>query len=398
MAKHSQPLQRHLDTLYVHGGITRDANNGASSTPIYQVSTFHQEDPLHIGTWDYARSGNPTRNALEKAVAELEGGAIGLAFSSGMAAISSTLLLFEPGDHLVVCEDVYGGTYRALTNLFKRWGLLVTFADATDLQSFRNAITPKTKALFVETPSNPLLKVTDLRGIVALAKEFGLLAITDNTFLSPALQRPITLGFDIVLHSATKFLAGHSDVIAGIAVTREEELGNRLRSIQNSFGAILGPQDSWLVQRGIKTLGVRMERQQQTALALARWLSTNSQVLKVNYPGLVEHQGHAIHASQSLGGGAVISFELANESAAVTLMQHVKVPLVGVSLGGVETILSYPTTMSHASMPAQERIARGITPGLLRLSVGLENQHDLQDDFSQAFQYIQHITSIGDHT
>jgi len=375
---------QHLDTLFVHGGVARDARTGASSVPIYQASTFHQPDPLHLGEYDYARSGNPTREALEKAVAELEGGSVGLAFASGMAAISSTLMLFEPGDHLLVCEDVYGGTFRALTNLFKRWGLQVTFANASHPEEFRKHITPKTKALLVETPSNPLLTVTDLRAMAAIAKEHSILAITDNTFMSPALQRPLELGFDIVLHSATKFLGGHSDVVAGIAVVHDEALGKRLRFVQNAFGAILGPQDSWLVQRGIKTLGVRMERQQRSAIALAEWLSQQPSVRKVHYPGLPNHPGAAIHASQAQGPGAVLSFELADQAAAVQLMQNVTIPLVGVSLGGIESILSYPTTMSHAAMPASERLARGISPGLVRLSVGLEDLTDLQNDFAQA--------------
>jgi cystathionine beta-lyase len=361
---------------------------GASAVPVYQASTFHQLDPLHLGEYDYARSGNPTREALEATIAELEGGVAGYAFSSGMAAISSTLMIFAPGDHLVVCEDVYGGTFRALTNLFSRWGLEVTFADATNPDSFAHAVTPRTKALFVETPSNPLLKVTDLRAIATLAQKHGILSIIDNTFLSPALQRPIELGFDIILHSATKFLGGHSDLIAGLAVVRDAKVGTRIRFVQNAFGAVLGPQDCFLVSRGIKTLGVRMERQSKNAAIIAEWLLTQKAVQKVYYPGLISHPGHAVHMSQAKNGGAVLSFELANQEAAVKLMQNVKLPLVGVSLGGIESILSYPTTMSHAAMPVAERIARGITPGLLRLSVGLEDPFDLQNDIQQALNNI----------
>lgn len=376
----------HLDSLFVHGGISRDPRTGASSVPIYQTSTFHQEDPLHLGEYDYARSGNPTRDAVEQAVAELEGGAAAYAFGSGMAAISSTLMLFQPGDHLVVCEDVYGGTFRALTKLFHQWKLEVTFADASNPEEFAKAIQSNTKALFVETPSNPLLKITDLRAIVALAQKHALLSIIDNTFMSPAAQRPIALGFDIVLHSATKFLGGHSDLVAGFAVAKDASIGKRIRFVQNAFGAILGPQDSWLVARGIKTLGVRMERQQASAGVLAHWLQAQPGILKVYYPGLVSHSGHAIHRSQSTGDGAVLSFELASQEAAVKLMKNVKIPLVGVSLGGTETILSYPTTMSHAAMSHSERLARGITPGLVRLSVGLENILDLQNDLRQALE------------
>lgn len=368
----------------IHSGRDRDPYTGASSIPIYQVSTFDQADPEHLGTYDYARSDNPTREALEHTVAALEGGVRGLAFASGMAATSSALLLFQTGDHLVVGRDIYGGTYRVLTTLFKRWGLDVTFVDSADHDAVRRAITPATRGLFVETPANPLLQVTDLRAMAAIAREHGLLAITDNTFMTPHLQRPLDLGFDVVVHSATKFLGGHSDVIAGVAVTREEALGRRLKAIQNSFGAILGPQDSWLVQRGIKTLAVRLDAQQRSAGEIAAWLQQRPEIRRVNYPGLATHPGHDIHMAQSRGGGAVISFELADGPAAVAFMKRVELPLVAVSLGGVESILSYPATMSHAAMPRAERLARGITDGLVRLSVGLEDAGDLIADLSSA--------------
>ena len=252
-------------TRLIHSGRDRDPHTGASSIPIYQVSTFDQPDPEHLGAYDYARSDNPTREALEHTIAVLEGGARGLAFASGMAATSSALLLFQAGDHLVVGKDTYGGTYRVLTTIFKRWGLGVTFVDSTEPENVRRAITPATRGLFVESPANPLLQVTDLRAVAEIAREHKLLAITDNTFMTPHLQRPLELGFDIVVHSATKFLGGHSDLIAGLAVTREEEVGRRLKAIQNSFGAILGPQDAWLVLRGIKTLAVRLDAQQRAA-------------------------------------------------------------------------------------------------------------------------------------
>lgn len=371
-------------TRLIHSGRDRDPHTGASSIPIYQASTFHQPDPEHLGAYDYARSDNPTREALEHTIAELEGGARGLAFASGMAATSSALLLFQPGDHLVVGRDTYGGTYRILTTVFKRWKLDVTFVDSTDPDNVRRAITPATRGLFVESPANPLLTVTDLRAMAALAREHNLLAITDNTFMTPHLQRPLDLGFDLVVHSATKFLGGHSDLIAGLAVTREAELGRKLKAIQNSFGAILGPQDAWLVLRGIKTLGVRLDAQQRTAGALASWLQLRPEVRRVLYPGLETHPGHAVHAQQARGGGAVISFELADGPAAVAFMKRVRLPLVAVSLGGVESILSYPATMSHAAMPREERHARGITDGLMRLSVGLESADDLASDFEAA--------------
>lgn len=378
-----QPL--HLDSLFVHGGITRDVRTGASSVPIYQCSTFHQEDPLHLGEYDYARSGNPTRHALEQAIADLEGGVAGYAFASGLAAICSVLMTFKPHDHIVVCEDVYGGTFRALTKLFHQWNLEVSFANAADPEVFAAAIQPNTRALYVETPSNPLLKVIDLAAIARIAAERGLLSIVDNTFMSPALQRPIEFGFDIVLHSATKFLGGHSDLVAGLAVVKDLAVGNQIQFVQNAFGAILGPQDSWLVARGLKTLGVRMARQQATALLMAQWLSEQPNVVSVHYPGLKSHPGHSLQHSQAAGAGAVLSFEFPDERQAVHFIKNVKLPLVGVSLGGIETIVSYPTTMSHAAMPPAERIARGISPGLVRVSVGLEDYDDLQRDFAQAF-------------
>ena len=346
-------------TRLIHPPMDRDPRTGASSIPIYQVSTFHQEDPEHLGRYDYARSDNPTREALEQAIAQLEGGARGLAFASGMAATSSVLLLFQPGDHLVVGRDTYGGTFRILTTVFRQWKLDVTFVDSTDPDSIRRAITPATRALFVETPANPLLTITDLRSVAAIAREHKLLAITDNTFMTPYLQRPLELGFDIVVHSATKFIGGHSDLIAGLAVAREEGLGRRLRQIQNAFGAILGPQDSWLTLRGLKTLAVRMDAEQRGAEQIATWLQTRPEIRHVFYPTLASHPGRDVHLRQAAGGGAVVSFELADGAAAVRLMKRVKLPLVAVSLGGVESILSYPATMSHAAMPRAERLARG---------------------------------------
>ena len=373
-------------TRLIHPEQDRDPYTGASSIPIYQISTYHQEDPEHLGRYDYARSDNPTREALEKAVAQLEGGVRGLAFGSGMAATSSVLLLFQPGDHLVVGRDTYGGTFRILTTLFRQWKLEVTFVDSTDPDSIRRAITPATRALFVETPANPLLTITDLRSVVSIAREHKLLAITDNTFMTPYLQRPLELGFDIVVHSATKFIGGHSDLIAGLAVVREEALGRRLRQIQNAFGAILGPQDSWLTLRGLKTLAVRMDAEQRSAEIIANWLQARPEIRKVFYPTLAGHPGREIHLRQASGGGAVISFEMEDGPAAVRLMKRVKLPLVAVSLGGVESILSYPATMSHAAMPRPERLSRGITDGLVRLSVGLESPEDLIADLEQALQ------------
>jgi cystathionine beta-lyase len=337
-----------------------------------------------LGAYDYARSDNPTREALECAIAELEGGARGLAFSSGMAATSSVLLLFQPGDHMIVGRDIYGGTYRILTTLFRQWKLDVTFVDSTNAAEVRRAITPATKALFVETPANPLLTITDLRAMAQIAHEHNLLAITDNTFMTPYLQRPLELGFDVVVHSATKYLGGHSDLIAGLAVTRDAALGRRLRTIQNAFGAILGPQDAWLVLRGIRTLAVRLDAQQCTAGALARWLTARPEIRRVYYPGLDGHPGRETHFAQASGGGAMLSFEFPDGATAVAFLKRTRLPLVAVSLGGVESILSYPATMSHAALPRQERLARGITDGLVRLSVGLEAEEDLVADLESA--------------
>jgi len=371
-------------TRILHTGRDRDPHTGASSIPIYQLSTYAQEDPFELGAYEYGRGQNPTREALEHTIAVLEGGEEGFAFASGVAAISSTLLLFQPGDHLVVTRDVYGGTYRLLAGLFRRWGLRITFVDMSDLGAVEAAITTDTRALYVESPSNPTLKVTDLAAVASLAKARGLLALIDNTFMTPYLQRPIALGFDVVVHSATKFLGGHSDLIAGLAVARDGSLGRRLGGIQRAVGAILGPQDSWLVLRGIKTLAARMDAQQQTAEALALWLAGRPEVKTVYYPTLPGHPGRDVHLRQAKGGGAVVSFELADRDSARRFLEAARLPLLAVSLGGVESILSYPATMSHAAMPRQERLARGITDGLVRLSVGLESERDLREDLEQA--------------
>jgi cysteine-S-conjugate beta-lyase len=373
-----------LRTRILHHGAETDPHTGAAAVPVYQVSTYAQKDPVNLGKYEYARGENPTREALEHAIARLEGGDVGLAFASGMAAISSVLLLFRPGDHLLVAEDVYGGTYRVVTTIFRQWGLESTFVDTSDPGNIAAVIRPETRAIFVETPSNPILKITDLAAVSAIAREKKLLSIVDNTFMTPYLQRPIEHGFDIVVHSATKFLGGHSDLIAGLVVTRDAELGGRLKFIQRAFGAILGPQDAFLVSRGIKTLGARMEAQQANAEKLARWLTGAPGVRKVYYPTLAGHEGREVHLRQSAGGGAVVSFELPDGPAAHRFMRSVRLPLLAVSLGGVESILSYPATMSHGSMPREERLARGITDGLVRLSVGLEDPEDLIRDLDRA--------------
>ncbi len=376
-----------FETRALHTGIEIDEATGASSVPIYQASTFHQASFDESPQFDYARSGNPTRQAVERAIAELEGAARGFAFASGMAAITSVFLLFETGSHIVAGEDIYGGTFRALTRIFSRLGIEVSFVDATDLAQIEAAIRPNTKAIYVETPSNPKLAITDLKGVAQLAHQHHLLSIVDNTFMSPYLQRPHELGFDIVVHSATKFLGGHSDVIAGVATVRDEQLGNDLYLIQNGFGAVLGPQDCFLLLRGLKTLPVRMRQSQAGAMAVAEYLSTHSAVSRVYYPGLAEHPGKALHDRQAHGPGAVLSFELKGQDEVRRLVEHMKLPLFAVSLGAVESILSYPVKMSHASMPAEQRARRGITDGLLRLSVGLEDPDDLILDLSHALSF-----------
>ena len=335
------------------------------------------------GEYDYSRSGNPTRRALEETAAILEGGCRGFAFSSGMAATSSVLSIFSKGDHIIICEDVYGGTFRVATRLFDRFGFDISFVDAANLDNIRRAVKKETKAIFLETPSNPLLKITDLKGAVEIAREHNLLVIVDNTFMSPYLQRPIELGADIVIHSATKFIGGHSDVIGGLVVVKSQELAGRVYFVQNGFGAVLGPQDSWLLLRGLKTLKVRLDYQQKNAQTLAEWLNTHRNVKQVFYPGLAGHEGRELHYSQAEGAGAVLSFKTADAKAAGSFMKNVKTAAVAVSLGGVETIVSYPVRMSHASIPKQERDRLGITDNLIRVSVGLEDIEDLLEDFDR---------------
>jgi cysteine-S-conjugate beta-lyase len=377
-----------FETRLLHNKHKIDPTTGAVSVPIQHASTFHQSDFDQFGKYDYGRSLNPTREALEDVIAELEGGIKGFAFSSGMAAISTAFLLLSAGDHIVITEDVYGGTFRMVTEVLTRLGIEHTFVDMTNLNEVKQAIQPNTKAFYVETPSNPLMKVTDIQAVSSLAKEVGALTFVDNTFLTPSHQKPLELGADVVLHSATKFLSGHSDVVAGLAVVNNEDLAKRLGFLQNGFGAILGVQDAWLVLRGIKTLHVRLEQSQKSAIKLAEFLDVHPLVDKVHYPGLESHPQYQIQKEQAAGPGAVLSFELANENALRTFLANVKIPVFAVSLGAVESILSYPAKMSHAAMPQEDREKRGITNSLVRLSVGLENPDDLIRDFSQAFEEV----------
>ncbi|GKU24900.1 trans-sulfuration enzyme family protein [Clostridium folliculivorans] len=371
-------------TKLIHNGNEIDEETGALSIPIYQASTFHQRDIDNFGKYDYSRSGNPTREALEDTIAQLENGHRGFAFSSGMAATSSVLSIFSAGDHIVICEDVYGGTYRITTKVLSRFNIEFTFVDASKLENIRSAIKENTKAIFLETPSNPLLKITDLKGAISVAKEKDIIVIVDNTFMSPYLQRPLELGADIVVHSATKFIGGHSDVVGGLAVAKTKELADRIYIIQNSFGAILGPQDCWLLLRGIKTLKIRLDAHQATALKLATWLQEKEQVEKVYYPGLEGHIGKDIHFSQASGAGAVLSFKFKTLEQTKYFLNNIENAAFAVSLGGVETIVSYPAKMSHAAIPREEREALGVSDTLIRVSVGLEEYEDIIESFEKA--------------
>jgi cystathionine beta-lyase len=373
-----------FETRLLHNGHVIDPVTGAASIPLYQASTFHQADVDRPGAYDYARSGNPTRQALEETIAQLEGGCRGFAFASGMAAISSTLFLFSAGDHLVVSKDCYGGTFRLLNEVLPRMGIQADFVDTTDLAAVEAAIRPQTRAIYVETPSNPTLQVTDLRGVAAIARHHRLLTLVDNTFLTPYYQRPLEWGADIVIHSATKFIGGHSDVVSGLVVVKDSDVANRLYGLQNALGAVLGVQDSWLTMRGLKTLAARMETATASAQRIAEALSHHPQVKRVYYTGLSDHPGHRLQASQASGHGAVLSFDLGSGVKVREVLARVRLPLVAVSLGAVESILSYPACMSHAAMPPKEREARGISEGLLRLSVGLEDPEDLLADLEQA--------------
>lgn len=389
--------EEQLETTLIHAS-TRgnfEQKTGAVNVPIYLSSTFHQENFDTFGPFDYSRSGNPTREALEKTIASLEGGERGLAFASGIAAISSAFMLLSSDDHIVITEDVYGGTYRFVTEILTKFGIKHTFADFTNLEDVAQAIQPNTKLIYIETPSNPRLGITDIEGVVEIAKANDCLTFLDNTFMSPLYQRPLNLGVDLVLHSATKFLSGHSDVIAGLAVTKDEELGNRLAFIQNSFGAILGAQDSYTLIQGIKTLGARLTQSTASAQKLAAYLDEHALVEEVFYPGLKSHPGYEIHARQATNPGAVLSFQLADREAAKRFVDHIKIPVFAVSLGGVESILSYPAQMSHAAMPKAEREKRGITDGLLRFSVGLEHVDDLIADFDQALEVVNQATKLS---
>lgn len=372
-------------TKLIHGGIPIDPHTGAVSVPIYQVSTYKQDDiGVHKG-YEYSRTGNPTRHALEQYIADLEEGARGFAFSSGMAAIHAVFSLFDSGDHIILTDDVYGGTYRIATKVLSRLGISSTFVDTTDLEEIEKAVKPNTKALFVETPTNPLLKVTDIAAVSGWSKSRQLLFIVDNTFSTPYWQTPITLGADIVLHSATKYLGGHSDVVAGLAVVSSGKLGEELHFIQNATGGVLGPHDSWLLIRGLKTLGLRMEAHEHNAREIVSFLSDHPVVKNIYYPGLESHPQHELAKKQARGFGGIISFDVSSSQKASEVIKKLKYFTLAESLGAVESLISVPAKMTHASIPKERREELGITDGLIRISAGIEDSEDLVEDLAQSF-------------
>ncbi|EHL04051.1 cystathionine beta-lyase [Desulfitobacterium hafniense DP7] len=359
---------------------------GAISFPVYHSSTFAHPGFGQSTGFDYSRTGNPTRQALEDAMASLEEGTKGFAFSSGMGAITTILSLFSQGEHLLVTEDLYGGTYRILEEVFSRFGLQVTFVDSSDLDTIAKEIRPHTKAIFTETPTNPLMKIADLKGIASLCQKHGLLNIVDNTFLTPYLQKPLNLGADIVIHSGTKYLGGHNDVVAGLVVVQGEELAARFGRLQNSLGATLGPQDSWLIIRGLKTLALRMRAQEENALQIAQWLETHPLVTAVCYPGLKHHPGYATQLEQARGFGAMLSFRVKSPSLIPEILKSLKIISYAESLGGVESLITYPATQTHADIPHEVRTRLGVDDCLLRLSLGIEAAEDLIGDLEQALK------------
>jgi cysteine-S-conjugate beta-lyase len=368
-------------TILVHQGQDRDPATGAATVPIYQASTYHH--PGGVGQqFDYARSGNPSRQQVEDAIALLEGGSQGFAYASGMAAIGGALSLLQTGDHLIAPDDLYGGTYRYLTLILPQQGIEVTLVDQADPAAVRAAIRPNTRALLLETPSNPLFKISDIRALAEIAREHRLLSLIDNTFMTPLLQRPLELGIDVVIHSATKFLGGHSDLLAGLTTVTDPELAKQLKRFQNAFGPVLGPFDCFLLSRGIKTLKLRLEEGERNAAELARRLERHPAVSRVIYPGLESFAQRELHFSQATGAGAVLSFELRDADRVKPLLETVALPIIAPSLGGVETILTHCWSMSHAAIPAETKQAAGIGPGLLRISAGIEDIEDLWEDLA----------------
>ncbi|TLM67359.1 MAG: PLP-dependent transferase [Deltaproteobacteria bacterium] len=373
-----------LESRLVQTGVGRDERTGGISFPIYPSATYRHPGVGESTGYDYTRSGNPTRQLLEESLARLEGGARGLAFASGMAALTTLFLHFSSGDHVVVSQDLYGGTYRILDQVFAKFGLRVSYVDTSDTTAVAAAIRPESKALLVETPGNPLLGVADLAALGALCRERGLLFVVDNTFLTPVLQRPFEFGADITVYSATKYFGGHNDLCAGALVARTPELGDRLYFLQNSTGGILPPQDCWLLLRSLKTLALRLERHCANALAVARWLEQQPKVTAVYYPGLERHPGHALSKRQSAGFGGMLSFRVDTPATARQVLKRLQLISFAESLGGVESLMTLPAVQTHADVPEAERRRLGICESLLRLSVGIESACDIIADLDQA--------------
>ena len=375
-----------FETALIHGGIYGDELTGAVNVPIYQTSTYEQQGLGKYKGYEYSRTGNPTSAALEALIAELEGGKAGFAFGSGMAAITAVLSLFETGDKVIISKNVYGGTFRVLDKVFNHFGISYSIEDTTDLKSLDEKVTPDVKAIMIESPANPLLTVTDIAGVAEIAEKHGILSIVDNTFMTPYLQRPIELGVNIVVHSATKYLGGHSDVVAGLVAVDSDELAERIAFIQNSTGGVLGPFDSFLLIRGIKTLGVRMDRHVENAEKAAKFLLDHKAVKKVYYPGLPDAQGAEITKRQAKNGGAMISFELYENYDINKFFESLQLVALAESLGGVESLVCHPASMTHASIPYETRQKVGITDGLIRLSIGIESINDILADLDQAIE------------
>ncbi|MBL0272060.1 MAG: PLP-dependent transferase [Chitinophagaceae bacterium] len=376
-------------TQLIHS-IPVDPLTGAIAVPIYQTSTYVQDSPGVNRGYDYARTGNPTRAALEDIIAKLENGTVGVAFGSGLAAIDAVLKLLESGDEILAVDDIYGGAFRLFTHIYQKFGIHANYVDTTDIENVFHAVTPKTKLIWIETPTNPTLKISDIAAIARIAKANQCLLCVDNTFASPALQQPLNLGADIVVHSATKYLGGHSDLIAGLVVTKEKELGEKIKFIQNASGAILSPFDSWLVIRGIETLTLRVKQHGHNAQAIAEFLVTHPAVDKLYYPGLTTHVNHTVAAKQATGFGGIVSFTLKDDTteAATAFVTSTRYFKLAESLGGVKSLLCHPAQMTHKSIPVEKRQAAGVADSLIRLSVGLEDIADLVNDLDQAFKTV----------
>ncbi|MFC4768875.1 trans-sulfuration enzyme family protein [Effusibacillus consociatus] len=375
-----------IETRLAQAGNRQDPRTGAVSLPIHHSTTFSHPALGQSTGFDYTRTLNPTRKVLEDTIADLENGTRGFAFASGMAAIGCLFEIFEPGDHLIASNDLYGGTYRLLEQILRRKGITTTYLDSGDLAAVEAAVQPNTKAIFIETPTNPTMKITDIKGCAAIAKKYGLLTIVDNTFMTPYFQRPLDLGADIVLHSGTKYLGGHNDVLCGLIVVKDEELGEKLFFLQNSIGAVLGPQDCWLMIRGMKTLALRMEKHQENAQLVAAWLVKHPQVTKVYFPGLTDHEGKEVHEKQAAGYSGMLSFEVADENMIEPILASVKMITFAESLGGVESLITYPARQTHFDIPKEVREAYGVTDRLLRFSVGIEHYQDIIEDLAQALE------------